>query len=223
MSMFRLSFTLLVVAASSVSLWACFSEPNLEGLPCDPSQTPSCAGGFSCVDGACLSRVPDPIVEQSPECVQFLECMGRIDEEFGGTNEADLTPTYGPEGSCWDFAQSAPGCTQGCIDSLASQAETWPTWPECGGRQAQVCADYLACQADVDDENGTSFAADQEVDFGPLGTCWYADAGPAPVADCEQFCATNLASRAAGNPTLTACEPFVPDAGPAPPPVDGGS
>lgn len=86
--------------------------------------------------------------------------------------------------------------------SLATLALT-----ACGPTQSPECAQWLECQAAIDEELGTDQAADLEADYGPTGTCWSTTAEAAQ--GCTTACIGALDGLADSFPEIEACQPAV--------------
>lgn len=74
----------------------------------------------------------------------------------------------------------------------------------CSVEQSQVCADYLACQAAVDAQQGSSTVGTLEPIYGPDGTCW---SDPASAASCDAGCTSGIqAAQGLISPVPPECE-----------------
>lgn len=74
----------------------------------------------------------------------------------------------------------------------------------CGPVQSPECAQYIQCQTDIDAEQGTSTAEQQEEAYGETGTCWSTNAEAAQA--CTAACVDALEGLGTSYPEIDSCQ-----------------
>lgn len=75
----------------------------------------------------------------------------------------------------------------------------------CGPVQSPECAQYIECQAAIDEDQGTSSADGLETSYGETGTCWSGSAQDA--VNCTNSCVVAVEALGESYPDIAACQP----------------